>query len=108
MQIDYKETDGILRVQIAGELGHHEAIRLMRELADLARQLVPRQMVLDMTPLDFMDSSGIAVVVQTARECRNLGCTLSVCGVGKQAMRVFTAAGVQKIVPITERERTEV
>ena len=108
MQIDYKETDGILRVQIAGELGHHEAIRLMRELADLTRQLVPRQMVLDMTPLDFMDSSGIAVVLQTAKECRNLGCALSVCGVGRQAMRVLSAAGVPKLVPVTERGRTNV
>lgn len=108
MQIDYRETDGILRVQIAGELGHHEAIRLMRDLADLARQLVPRQMVLDLLPLDFMDSSGIAVVLQTARECRKLGCALSVCGVGKQAMRVLRAAGVPKMVPVTERGRTEV
>jgi stage II sporulation protein AA (anti-sigma F factor antagonist) len=105
MRIDYRETEGILRVQLAGELGHHEAIRLMRELGDLARQLVPRKMVLDCTPLDFMDSSGIAVVLQTAKECRNLGCALSVCGVGRQAMRVLNAAGVPKLVPVTERGR---
>lgn len=107
MRIEYKETDGILRVQLTGELGHHEAIRLMRDLSDLAQQLVPRQMILDCTPLDFMDSSGIAVVLQTAKHCRNLGCALSVCGVGKQAMRVLSAAGVHKIVPVTERGRTE-
>ena len=105
MRIDYRETEGILRVQLAGELGHHEAIRLMRELGDLVRQLVPRKMVLDCTPLDFMDSSGIAVVLQTAKECRNLGCALSVCGVGRQAMRVLNAAGVPKLVPVTERGR---
>jgi anti-anti-sigma factor len=108
MRIDYRETDGVLRVQLAGELGHHEAIRLMRDLGDLARQLVPRQMILDCTPLDFMDSSGIAVVLQTAKECRNLGCALSVCGVGRQAMRVLRAAGVPKLVPVTEREKVEV
>lgn len=108
MLIDYRESDGILRVQLTGELGHHEAIRLMRDLSDLARQLVPRKMVLDCTPLDFMDSSGIAVVLQTAKECRNLGCALSVCGVGRQAMRVLSAAGVPKLVPVTERGRTNV
>ena len=37
MLIDYRESDGILRVQLTGELGHHEAIRLMRDLSDLAR-----------------------------------------------------------------------
>ena len=108
MRIDYRETDGVLRVQLAGELGHHEAIRLMRDLGDLARPLVPRQMILDCTPLDFMDSSGIAVVLQTAKECRNLGCALSVCGVGRQAMRVLRAAGVPKLLPVTEREKVEV
>ena len=108
MRIENKEAEGTLRVQLVGELGHHEAICLMRELADLAQQLVPRQMILDCTPLDFMDSSGIAVVLQTAKHCRNLGCALSVCGVGSQAMRVLRAAGVPKLVPVTERERMNV
>lgn len=80
---------------------------MMRELGDLVQELVPRQMILDCTPLDFMDSSGIAVVLQTARRCHSLGCALSVCGVGRQAMRVLTAAGVHKLVPVTERGRTE-
>ena len=108
MTVRYQTRDGTLWVWLEGELGHHEAIRLMRDLSDLARQLVPRKMVLDCTPLDFMDSSGIAVVLQTAKECRNLGCVLSVCGVGRQAMRVLSAAGVPKLVPVTERGRTNV
>jgi hypothetical protein len=31
-----------------------------------------------------------------------------VCGVGRQAMRVLRAAGVPKLVPVTEREKVEV
>ena len=108
MNIRYETQEGKLRVWLEGELGHHEAIRLMARLNGLVEDHLPARLELDLSGLEFMDSSGIAVVVQTARECRNLGCTLSVCGVGKQAMRVLSAAGLQKIVPITERERTEV
>lgn len=103
MTIDYREADETLRVTVGGELGHHEAIRLMSELGDLVEQIVPGQMILDFCLLDFMDSSGIAVVLQTDRHCKRLGCRLSVQGVGKQAMRVLSAAGVPKLVPVTEK-----
>lgn len=107
MTIDYREADGLLRVAVSGELGHHEAIRLMADLGDLAEQMVPGQMILDFSPLDFMDSSGIAVVLQTSRRCRQLGCGFAVCGVGKQAMRVLSAAGVPRLVSVTEKGRKE-
>ena len=49
-----------------------------------------------------MDSSGIAVVVQSARQMRALGGDMAVSGVSKQAMRVFSAAGIPKLVRFTE------
>ena len=105
---EYEIRGDILLIRLKADLDHHTSVRV-RESADalLSRSGV-KNILFDFSAVDFMDSSGIAVVLQTAKECRNLGCALSVCGVGKQAMRVLSAAGVPKLVPVTERGRTSV
>ena len=100
MRIDYRETEGILRVQLAGELGHHEAIRLMARLNGLVEDHLPARLEMDLSGLEFMDSSGIAVVVQTARKCQSCGGKLSVTNTPAQAQKVLTCAGIHRLVDI--------
>ncbi|MEA5040150.1 MAG: STAS domain-containing protein [Clostridiaceae bacterium] len=104
MTLSYTSAGGAVRASLTGELGHREAIEMMERLAELIDLRVPRRMVLDLSGLEFMDSSGIAVVVQTARRCANAGGRLSVEGVPPQAMRVFRTARVDRIVQMSPLE----
>ena len=61
-------------------------------------------MELDFSGVSFMDSSGIALVVQSARQMGAIGGSLTVRGVSRQAMRVFDAAGIPKIVRFVGKE----
>ena len=47
---------------------------------------------------------GIALVVQSARQMGAIGGSLTVRGVSRQAMRVFDAAGIPKIVRFVGKE----
>lgn len=100
MTIRYQTLEGVLHVFLEGELGHHEAIRLMARLSALVEDHLPGQMVLDLSGLEFMDSSGIAVVVQTARKCQNCGGRLQVTNTPAQAKKVLTCAGIHRLVDI--------
>ena len=100
MTIQYQQQDGELQVFLSGELGHHEAISLMARLSALVEDHLPARMVLDLSGLEFMDSSGIAVVVQTARKCQSCGGTLTVAGTPPQAQKVLTCAGIHRLVDI--------
>ena len=100
MTIQYQQQDGELQVFLSGELGHHEAIQLMGRLGTLLEQHLPARTVLDLAGLEFMDSSGIAVVVQTARKCQSCGGTLTVAGTPPQAQKVLTCAGIHRLVDI--------
>ena len=64
MRIEQKEQ-GLL-VHLEGELGHHEALEAMRGLEDVIDSYTPAGLELDFSGVTFMDSSGIAVVVQSA------------------------------------------
>ena len=100
MNVQYENREGCLRVFLSGELGHHEAIQLMGRLGTLLEQHLPARTVLDLAGLEFMDSSGIAVVVQTARKCQSCGGTLTVAGTPPQAQKVLTCAGIHRLVDI--------
>ena len=100
MNVQYENREGCLRVCLSGELGHHEAISLMARLSALVEDHLPARMVLDLSGLEFMDSSGIAVVVQTARKCQSCGGTLTVAGTPPQAQKVLTCAGIHRLVDI--------
>lgn len=100
MNLQYELQEGLLRVSLRGELGHHEAIRLMAQLNGLVEDHLPARMELDFSGLEFMDSSGIAVVVQTARKCRSCGGKLSVTHTPAQAQKVLTCAGIHRLVDI--------
>lgn len=100
MTLRYQTQDGILHVWLEGELGHHEAIRLMGRLSALVEDHLPVRLELDLSGLEFMDSSGIAVVVQTARRCRDCGSVLQVVNTPAQARKVFTCAGIHRLVDI--------
>ena len=102
MVIEQKEEG--LSVRLEGELGHHEALSALRSLEDVIGRQSPSQMELDFSGVSFMDSSGIALVVQSARQMGDIGGSLTVRGVSRQAMRVFDAAGIPRIVRFVGKE----
>ena len=72
MVIEQKEEG--LSVLLEGELGHHEALSALRSLEETISQQSPSRLELDFSGVSFMDSSGIALVVQVGGNlCRDAG-----------------------------------
>ena len=72
---------------------------MMRELDRQIDLTAPRSLVLDLSGVTFMDSSGIAVILRAWRRVGELAGEMSVTGVPDQAGRVLRAAGVERLVP---------
>ena len=96
--------DGTLTVHLAGELDHHAARGAMREIGRLIDENLPRSCCLELSGLQCMDSSGIAVVLSAWRHMQRLGGTACISGAPKQAARVLCMAGVPALVPGIEME----
>lgn len=98
MQISHTREDDAQVIAISEELGHHEARRII-DYTDTALSMNPEgRVILDLSGLTFMDSSGLAVVLHLQRSLQRAGRTLTVRGTRQQAMRVFRAAGLPKLV----------
>ncbi|MDR2420572.1 MAG: STAS domain-containing protein [Oscillospiraceae bacterium] len=91
---------GKLTLSLHGELDHHAAGHVSREIERAADEHLPVSCVLDLSGVSFMDSSGIAVIIKARRRADELGASLRVVGVGRQPGRVLAAAGIGRIIDI--------
>lgn len=101
MEMNCKTVERELTVSLAGELDHHGAREAIRTMERAIECNLPRRMVLDLSRVSFMDSSGIAVLLRGYRRVTETGGTFRVMGVPEQARRVLDAAGVSRLIDIS-------
>lgn len=100
MEIIEKRTEKTLLLELKGELDHHGAKEALEKIGYSCDAALPNHAVLDFAGVTFMDSSGIALVMHTQRRMQLLRGSVTLQNVPAQAMRVFDAAGISKIIKI--------
>lgn len=94
--------DGKLTIALTGEIDHHYVKKYMNAIFAKIEAYVPKVCVLDFQEVTFMDSSGIAVVINAMRCMTRIDGTLVLTGLSEQPMKVFRASGIDKLVEIKE------
>lgn len=94
--------DGHLTVALTGEIDHHCAKGYIQSIAAKIEAYTPTMCVLDFKEVSFVDSSGIAVVINALRSMTQIEGTLVLEGIREQPMKVFKASGLDKLVQIKE------
>ena len=100
MNISTAFAAGRLTIYLAGELDHPEARGAIRSIDELLDEYLPRDCVVDMSGLSFMDSSGIALIIRMSRRMKNLGGRAWIENPAKQPLRVIDASGIDRLVPV--------
>jgi len=102
MQFTSFLQDGRLTVALTGELDHHRAKDYIRTITAKIEAYNPVICILDFSEVTFMDSSGIAVVINALRCMARIEGKLMLSGLGNQPMKVFLTSGIDKLVEIKE------
>ena len=102
MQFTSFLDDGHLTVALTGEIDHTCARGYINAIAAKIGAYTPEVCVLDFSEVSFMDSSGIAVVINALRGMKAVDGQLRLEGIGHQPMRVFRASGIDKLIDIQE------
>ena len=74
-----------------------EAQQLREELDSRTQQCRPRRLVLDFSRVEFMDSSGIGLVLGRYRMMEELGGQLIVTGLPRHLRKVMRVAGIESL-----------
>ena len=94
--------DGQLTVALTGEIDHHCAKKYITAITAKIEAYTPQVCVLDFGEVSFMDSSGVAVVINALRNMTRIDGKLYITELHEQPMKVFRASGVDKLVQIKE------
>jgi stage II sporulation protein AA (anti-sigma F factor antagonist) len=94
--------NGKLTVALTGEIDHHRAKAYIQNIAAKIEAYTPQVCVLDFQEVTFVDSSGIAVVINALRAMTRIEGKLILEGIAMQPMKVFRASGIDQLVQIKE------
>ena len=89
-------------VTVTGELDVHSAPQLREHLAAVATAGA-REVVVDLTGTEFIDSTGIGVIVGALRRLRGQQGSLRLRGVSTPMLRVFQPTGLTRMMEIDLR-----
>ncbi|MGI5979717.1 MAG: anti-sigma factor antagonist [Oscillospiraceae bacterium] len=103
MKVYSQQNDGVLRLSFLGELDHHDARMSMKTIETLINDSLPRDCIIDLSGLSFMDSSGIAVILRISKQMTDMGGRAWVENPTGQPLRVLDASGVNRIVSVFSR-----
>lgn len=100
MELQWSRSERNIELLLLGELDHHAARDIICEISAVIDEHLPLNCQLNLEKLTFMDSSGIAVIMSVYKRMYEIGGTLIVKNVPRQASRVLSASGLDKIVNI--------
>ncbi len=93
--------DDKMIIYLSGEVDHHSA----REIRDcIDRQVVsqrPKTFILDLEGIDFMDSSGLGLVLGRYRKIKETGGEMYIANADDRTMKILKMAGVDKLIKCT-------
>lgn len=102
MQFTSFLQDGNLTVALTGEIDHHCAKQYIQAISAKIEAYTPILCILDFSEVTFIDSSGVAVVINALRDLKRIDGRLLLTGIGSQPMKVFRASGIDKLIEIRE------
>ncbi len=97
--------DGKMIVYLRGEIDHHTAGEIRDGVDRMIAQIRPTTLILDLSDIEFMDSSGLGLVLGRYRRIKEYGGEIYLCNTNERIMKILKMAGVDKIIKTVNSER---
>ena len=94
----YEKKKNTLTVRLTGELDHNSAANIRSELDELILDPRIKRLVFDLTELEFMDSSGIGLIIGRYKLMARRGGTVAVACHRGRVDQIFEMAGLYQLV----------
>ncbi|SFU98604.1 anti-sigma F factor antagonist [Alicyclobacillus macrosporangiidus] len=104
MSIETNVKDGILVVRLRGDLDHHAVESIRDQIEAALEETHYRGLVLSFRGIEFMDSSGLGLILGRYRTLSQRGGRMAICEITAPLRRIFEMSGLLKILPVYDRE----
>lgn len=107
MQVHTEQNNSVSIVAVKGDVDLNSSRELQGELRDALKN-GPSRMIVDLGGVPYMDSSGVATLVEAMQLSRKKGTKLVLCAMGEKVQSIFEIARLDKVFTIVnDREAAE-
>ena len=99
MHIKTKVYNKTLYVILCGELDENSSVYARNTLDDVFSGNNFNQVIIDLSELEFMDSTGIGVLIGRYKLMKERGIPIYICNPSKHAEKIFNMTGLFNIMP---------
>lgn len=99
MKIKSKIYSGTLYLLLSGELDEHSAGYVRNEMDRSFSGSGFTQIIIDLSELDFMDSTGIGVLLGRYNNMKEKNIPIYICNPSKHAEKIFKMTGLYQLMP---------
>jgi anti-sigma B factor antagonist len=99
LSLNTRESDGTIVVDVAGEIDVYTSPKLRERLVSLVNAGAT-SIVVNLEGVEFIDSTGLGVLVGALKRIRGRGGSLSLVCNQEGLLRVFTITGLEKVFAI--------
>ena len=107
MAVQLQMTQGELIALLDGEIDHHCARELREEIDSAASRTKPRVLTLDFSRVQFMDSSGVGLIMGRYRLVSEWGGEVCVANLPKRLEKLVSLAGIRELCTVVREEEEE-
>ena len=97
---DSEFTGTALKIKLRGEIDHHSAVAVRSAIDDMIRTKRPSELIIDMSAVDFMDSSGLGLIMGRYNTMREIGGSVKVYDPTPSTEKIMKLAGIERIIKI--------
>lgn len=103
MECKYELKDGCLTVTMPKELDHHSAAGLRTQTDMLISAYHVKHLVFDFSGTEFMDSSGIGVIIGRCKNMKYSGGNVEAENLNGRIEKIFLVSGLNKIIKVNRK-----
>ena len=102
MLVEYSKDNRELLISFIGEIDHHTCDGIRTKADYEIQKYSPKKVIFDFKNVNFMDSSGIGMLIGRYKQIIRLGGSAEITNVSKDIRRIFEMSGIFKIMPLKE------
>ena len=107
MECEYVLKNNVLRILVPGELDHHVASQIQQETDLLVGTYFIHRIVFDFKNTEFMDSSGVGLLMGRYRAMGMRKESIRAAGVSRHIDRLLHLSGLHRYIEIQTAEEEE-
>lgn len=105
--IEITYENHIMTAKILGDIDHHSARSVREKIDALIFSKRPSMVVLDLSAVEFMDSSGLGLILGRYTNAQEAGAEFLIYKPTRRVRKILELAGIERIIQIEGDSRNE-